>query len=221
MFEATIACARLVAASYRRSIAASLAWTSAAALVGFSAVGASCGSADGDETDRAENALANRASLLVTVQGVASPAIATVRVSSSSGTVFEGTVQTSTSLSLREGTYSVDGLPLAGHGDPAAISISLARGDAKGVTVHYASCVPTSCVAKGANCGTVSDGCGGTLNCGTCAAPSTCGGGGVPNVCGSSSGVDPSQRLPYGVLNYFSIDVEDHAKFASNANALK
>ncbi len=29
-------------------------------------------------------------------------------------------------------------------------------------------CVPTTCSALGRNCGTVSDGCGGTLNCGTC-----------------------------------------------------
>ena len=36
----------------------------------------------------------------------------------------------------------------------------------------------TTCPA-GDNCGTVSDGCGGTINCGTCTAPQTCGGGGT------------------------------------------
>jgi len=36
----------------------------------------------------------------------------------------------------------------------------------------------------GKNCGSVSNGCGGTLNCGTCTSPQTCGGGGTPNVCG-------------------------------------
>ena len=36
----------------------------------------------------------------------------------------------------------------------------------------------------GKNCGGVSDGCGGTLNCGPCTPPQTCGGGGTSNVCG-------------------------------------
>ena len=45
-------------------------------------------------------------------------------------------------------------------------------------------CTPTTCVAQGKNCGTIPDGCGGTLTCGVCIAPNTCGGGGVANVCG-------------------------------------
>src|SRR5262249_25371864 len=48
------------------------------------------------------------------------------------------------------------------------------------------TCTPTTCAAAGKNCGSISDGCGGTLNCGSCTAPETCGGGGVANVCGSS-----------------------------------
>src|SRR5262249_19995160 len=47
-----------------------------------------------------------------------------------------------------------------------------------------APCTPTTCAAKGLNCGTIPDGCGGTLTCGVCAAPQTCGGGGAANVCG-------------------------------------
>ena len=46
------------------------------------------------------------------------------------------------------------------------------------------ACMPTSCAALGKTCGSIADGCGGTLTCGTCAAPQTCGGGGVANVCG-------------------------------------
>ncbi len=65
-------------------------------------------------------------------------------------------------------------------------------------------CVPATCAAIGANCGAESDGCGGTLNCGACAAPETCGGGGTTNVCGvpnlppASSAVAPpiTGRLP-------------------------
>ena len=47
------------------------------------------------------------------------------------------------------------------------------------------ACVPASCSAQGLNCGPAGDGCGGTLNCGTCAAPTTCGGGGQSGVCGT------------------------------------
>lgn len=47
-------------------------------------------------------------------------------------------------------------------------------------------CLPTTCEAAGKNCGTVPDGCGGTLTCGTCSGIDTCGGGGRPNVCGQT-----------------------------------
>jgi len=50
-----------------------------------------------------------------------------------------------------------------------------------------AGCTPTTCAAQGKNCGTIADGCGGTLNCGSCTAPQTCGGGGVANVCGGGT----------------------------------
>ena len=50
------------------------------------------------------------------------------------------------------------------------------------------SCTPTTCAAQGKNCGSLSDGCGGTLSCGSCTSPATCGGGGTANVCGGGSG---------------------------------
>jgi hypothetical protein len=46
-------------------------------------------------------------------------------------------------------------------------------------------CTPTTCAAAGKNCGTISNGCSGSLDCGGCSAPSTCGGGGTANVCGT------------------------------------
>src|SRR5439155_865693 len=50
------------------------------------------------------------------------------------------------------------------------------------------SCVPKTCAQLGAACGTQGDGCGGTLQCGTCTSPAFCGGAG-PSHCGLG-GVD-------------------------------
>jgi hypothetical protein len=46
-------------------------------------------------------------------------------------------------------------------------------------------CTPRSCAQLGANCGIQPDGCGNTVNCGTCTPPQTCGGGGNPLQCGT------------------------------------
>jgi hypothetical protein len=51
-------------------------------------------------------------------------------------------------------------------------------------------CTPTTCAEQGFGCGPASDGCGGLLDCGTCAAGRVCGGDG-PFQCGSSSGCAP------------------------------
>ena len=48
-----------------------------------------------------------------------------------------------------------------------------------------ATCTPTTCQERGKNCGTMTDGCGTTLNCGACSGAQTCGGAGVTNVCGT------------------------------------
>jgi hypothetical protein len=47
-------------------------------------------------------------------------------------------------------------------------------------------CQPTTCTAQHTTCGSIPDGCGNALACGTCTT-GTCGGGGVPNQCGSAS----------------------------------
>lgn len=54
-------------------------------------------------------------------------------------------------------------------------------GDGDGST---GSCKPLSCADLMANCGPVGDGCGGVVQCGTCAAGETCGGGGKASTCG-------------------------------------
>jgi hypothetical protein len=43
----------------------------------------------------------------------------------------------------------------------------------------------TTCAKAGVSCGPIGDGCGGILQCGTCAAGKTCGGGGTSGVCGT------------------------------------
>jgi hypothetical protein len=57
-----------------------------------------------------------------------------------------------------------------------------------------APCTPTSCASVGADCGTIDDQCGGTLNCGSCPGGASCG---IPNpnrccvpatTCGNSCG---------------------------------
>jgi len=66
------------------------------------------------------------------------------------------------------------------------------------VIIHYATscqCTPATCASKGYNCGTHSDGCGGTISCGTCSTgtcvngkcctPDTCAGKGYE--CGTHS----------------------------------
>ncbi len=55
-----------------------------------------------------------------------------------------------------------------------------------------APCVPTTCAAQGKECGTMPDGCGGQISCGTCSGALTCGGGGVANVCGTGTICTPT-----------------------------
>src|SRR3989442_15100673 len=57
--------------------------------------------------------------------------------------------------------------PFAASGDGSAIVRWAKGGNA---------CTPTTCAAQGKNCGTIPNGCGGTLTCGACTAPQTCGG---------------------------------------------
>ena len=60
-------------------------------------------------------------------------------------------------------------------------------------------CVKTTCSAQGLSCGPTGDGCGGTLNCGTCTAPATCGGSGVRGQCGSSPPCVPTTCAAQGL----------------------
>jgi hypothetical protein len=50
-------------------------------------------------------------------------------------------------------------------------------------------CTPQTCTQLNFNCGKVNDGCGHTIDCGTCAPGAICGGGANPmaNVCGTGN----------------------------------
>jgi len=76
------------------------------------------------------------------------------------------------------GTYHV---VVSSRADPTKIATAT-------VTVQAGTtCVPLTCRAN-VDCGTISNGCGGTIACGsTCSSGQTCGGGGTPNVCGGGS----------------------------------
>jgi len=49
-------------------------------------------------------------------------------------------------------------------------------------------CGLQTCASAGAQCGMISDGCSGTIDCGSCGSGETCGGGGVHFQCGSGGG---------------------------------
>lgn len=71
----------------------------------------------------------------------------------------------------------------------ANISASFGGTASTTLTVNpQGTCVPTTCAAAGKTCGAISDGCGGSLACGSCTAPQSCGGSGIANVCGGSGG---------------------------------
>jgi alpha-tubulin suppressor-like RCC1 family protein len=72
-------------------------------------------------------------------------------------------------------------------------------------------CTPTgSCDGK---CGSIFDGCGGTLDCGGCSAPATCGGGGIPNVCGT-----PALTTAIAAGRLFSCAVQGGAAYCWGGN---
>jgi hypothetical protein len=82
-------------------------------------------------------------------------------------------------------TFSLPGSCTAGGTCTFVTQDTACPGGCDAATGRCKVCVPATCQALGKNCGTLPDGCGGTLNCGTtCPTGQTCGGGGVANVCG-------------------------------------
>jgi probable HAF family extracellular repeat protein len=75
---------------------------------------------------------------------------------------------------------SADGTVIVGQ----ATNLSTGADAAYRLVLPPPVCAPITCASIGKNCGTISDGCGNTLTCGSCTEPQSCGGGGVANVCG-------------------------------------
>jgi len=82
----------------------------------------------------------------------------------------------------------------------------LVAGGQKGASGYYypltstelyqpSPCIPTTCMAEGRTCGTISDRCGGTVSCGTCAGGTSCG---AQNVCVAESNAtyDSTRHAP-------------------------
>ncbi|TMA58782.1 MAG: hypothetical protein E6J75_04610 [Deltaproteobacteria bacterium] len=86
-------------------------------------------------------------------------------------------------------------------GNPCTSGDACAGGACVGTPIPGCTCTPTTCAAQGKNCGTILDGCGGTLTCGTCTAPQICGGGGIANVCGPTLRLTATGRAGETVLS--------------------
>jgi hypothetical protein len=86
-------------------------------------------------------------------------------------------------------------------GNPCTTGDTCAGGACVGTPIPVCPCTPTTCAAQGKNCGTILDGCGGTLTCGACTAPQTCGGGGIANVCGPTLSLTATGRAGQTILS--------------------
>jgi hypothetical protein len=106
---------------------------------------------------------------------------------------------------MRESKLWVIGIVLVGATALAACTsiIEARRGDGGTPDATGSGdgpCMPTTCQAANATCGSLADGCGGTLECGTCAAPATCGGGGTAHECGCTPTTCQAQGKNCGTM---------------------
>ena len=81
------------------------------------------------------------------------------------------------------------------HTAAAAATTSAAATTASPADGGSSGCTPTTCAQLGYTCGVAADGCGGVLNCGTCANPQFCGGGGFDK-CGGDNGLAADGGVP-------------------------
>jgi hypothetical protein len=79
-------------------------------------------------------------------------------------------------------TTGTVGLYLVSHKNPQPYSGQNGLPSVEWIKLVSNSCTPTTCSAQGENCGSIPDGCGGTLTCGSCGSGQTC----TNNVCTST-----------------------------------
>ena len=80
---------------------------------------------------------------------------------------------------------STDGLGRDGFGRDGALDGYVLNGDGS-VPDGVSPCFPSrSCASLGVNCGPIANGCGGVIDCDTCATGQVCGAGGMSSVCGT------------------------------------
>jgi hypothetical protein len=77
-----------------------------------------------------------------------------------------------------------------GGGDDGSFVPPLPDGSLADSNGGNGACTPKTCQSAGYTCGKNGDGCGGTLDCGSCTAPAYCGGGGFSKCGGSTSAAD-------------------------------
>ena len=129
----------------------------------------------------------------VTLTGAAPAGGAAVTLSSSS--VSNAQVPTSVTVApgQTQATFTATTGPKCSQSSAVITAASGGVSQQNALFFTTATCSPTTCAAQGTNCGTIADGCGGTLPCGSCTAPQTCGGGGVANVCGGGTMASTAQ----------------------------
>ncbi len=100
------------------------------------------------------------------------------------GTNGESGFTTIVDASLGQGDDATINAPDTGA--PPILGVGKDHGT-DGGTIAVACPNPKTCLSLGFTCGAAGDGCGNTIQCGTCTAPQACGAGGTPSVCGDST----------------------------------
>jgi hypothetical protein len=72
------------------------------------------------------------------------------------------------------GTQTAPGNPFYDNASGVHIALTGTQGTPATATVQVTACTPFTCSDLGAQCGSIGDGCGGTLSCGTCATGNSC-----------------------------------------------
>ena len=122
--------------------------------------------------------------------------------------IFTACLAGSVACSGPEGNVRPSGSSVVESGDGASGAGDAVGALTPGTSAHAcdasAPCTPKTCCPADLDCGTIPDGCGGTITCGPngggCPAPDTCGGSGTPNVCGCAPTTCAAQGTDCGTI---------------------